>query len=41
METMTARGGTAGPIEERPYGLASDNCVDDQGTVFHLIQLPV
>jgi predicted enzyme related to lactoylglutathione lyase len=34
-------GGTASPVEERPYGLATDNCVDDQGTVFHLLQLPV
>lgn len=33
-------GGTAGPVEERPYGLSADNCVDDQGTVFHLLQLP-
>jgi predicted enzyme related to lactoylglutathione lyase len=33
-------GGTASPVEERPYGLAADNCVDDQGTVFHLLQLP-
>jgi predicted enzyme related to lactoylglutathione lyase len=41
METVTELGGTASSIEERPYGLASDNCVDDQGTVFHLMQLPV
>jgi predicted enzyme related to lactoylglutathione lyase len=40
METVTELGGTASPIEERPYGLASDNCADDQGTVFHLMQFP-
>jgi predicted enzyme related to lactoylglutathione lyase len=34
-------GGTASPVEERPYGLAADNCVDDQGTAFQLLQLPV
>ena len=32
-------GGTASSVEERPYGLAADNCVDDQGTIFHLLQL--
>lgn len=38
--------GTASPVEERPNGLSADsadsadNCVDDQGTVFHLLQLP-
>ncbi|HEX3839600.1 MAG TPA: VOC family protein [Acidimicrobiales bacterium] len=41
MEMVTELGGTPSPIEERPYGLASDNCADDQGTVFHLMQLPV
>lgn len=41
METVAELGGTGSPIEERPYGLAADNCVDDQGTVFHLMQLPV
>jgi len=32
-------GGTASSVEERPYGLAADNCVDDRGTIFHLLQL--
>jgi hypothetical protein len=32
-------GGTANSVEERRYGFAADNCVDDQGTVFHLLQL--
>jgi len=35
--------GTASPVAERPNGLSADsadNCVDDQGTVFHLLQLP-
>ncbi|MGH9096809.1 MAG: VOC family protein [Acidimicrobiales bacterium] len=33
-------GGTAGTVQSRPYGLASDDCVDDQGIAFHLVQLP-
>ncbi|HEX3461228.1 MAG TPA: VOC family protein [Acidimicrobiales bacterium] len=41
IETVAELGGTASPIEERPYGLAADNCADDQGTVFHLMQLRV
>ena len=40
IETVREMGGTPGPIEERPYGLAADGCVDDQGTLFHLMQLP-
>jgi predicted enzyme related to lactoylglutathione lyase len=40
IETVREMGGTPGPIEERPYGLAADGCVDDQGTMFHLMQLP-
>jgi len=32
-------GGVAGPIDERPYGLAADFCRDDQGIRFHLVEL--
>lgn len=39
IETVRELGGTPSPIEERPYGLTAENCVDDQGTVFHLMQL--
>jgi predicted enzyme related to lactoylglutathione lyase len=32
-------GGHAGVVERRPYGLAADLCLDDQGIWFHLVQL--
>lgn len=32
-------GGTADRVDERPYGLAVDNCTDDQGVEFGLLQL--
>jgi predicted enzyme related to lactoylglutathione lyase len=32
-------GGRAGVVEQRPYGLAADFCLDDQGTRFHLLEL--
>ncbi|HSY16497.1 MAG TPA: VOC family protein [Jatrophihabitantaceae bacterium] len=32
-------GGTADAAERRPYGLASDHCVDDQGLRFSLLEL--
>lgn len=39
VEQTRALGGSAGQIEERPYGLSCDFCADDQGTRFHLLQL--
>lgn len=36
---VRALGGTAGPVDTRPYGLACDDCVDDQGAPFMLLQL--
>ena len=37
--TVRGLGGTAGAVDERPYGLAIDHCTDDQGGVFSLLQL--
>lgn len=34
---VRARGGSAGPVERKPYGLMAE-CLDDQGTVFQLWQ---
>ena len=39
VEQVAALGGRAGPIEQQPYGLACDDCVDDQGAAFMLLQL--
>ena len=39
VEQVAALGGTTGPVERRPYGLACDDCVDDQGSPFMLLQL--
>ncbi|MGO9457659.1 MAG: VOC family protein [Acidimicrobiales bacterium] len=39
VEAVRALGGEAGAVERRPYGLAADNCADDQGVRFHLLQL--
>jgi predicted enzyme related to lactoylglutathione lyase len=39
--TVNELGGAGSRVEERPYGLAADNCADDQGTVFHLLQLAI
>lgn len=36
---VAALGGSAGPVEERGYGRACDDCVDDQGAPFMLLQL--
>lgn len=34
---VTGAGGSAGPAEQRPYGLVAD-CTDDEGTAFSLFQ---
>ena len=36
---VVALGGTAGPVAARPYGLACDDCADDKGAPFMLLQL--
>lgn len=36
---VLALGGTAGPVDTRPYGLACDDCTDDQGVPLMLLQL--
>ena len=38
VERVRAAGGTATEPERQPYGITSD-CVDDQGTRFHLGRL--
>jgi predicted enzyme related to lactoylglutathione lyase len=39
VDKVTALGGQATDVEQRPYGLAADLCRDDQGIRFHLLQL--
>jgi len=36
---VVALGGRAGEVEQRPYGLACDDCLDDQSAPFMLLQL--
>lgn len=38
VRAVLACGGTAGGFQQRPYGIASDNCTDGRGTRFHLLQ---
>ena len=40
VDLVVQLGGTPGTVERRPYGLAADLCLDDQGVRFHLLQLP-
>lgn len=39
LAAVRAEGGTAGEVQDKPYGLAAE-CVDDQGLLFHLWQTP-
>lgn len=39
LAAVRSAGGTAGEIQDKPYGLLAE-CVDDQGQLFHLWQTP-
>lgn len=39
LAVVRSQGGTAGEIQEKPYGRMAE-CVDDQGLLFHLWQTP-